>query len=65
LPTDHPLVRLDNVVLAPHIGWGVGSNFALMVENLVEAVLRVLDGDASGVVNPTAFERRRAWATKV
>jgi phosphoglycerate dehydrogenase-like enzyme len=64
LPANHPLARLDNVVLTPHVGWGVGTNFALMVENLTSAVLKYLDGDMSGVVNPAALERRSAWATR-
>jgi phosphoglycerate dehydrogenase-like enzyme len=59
LPADHPLARLDNVVLTPHIGWGVGENFALMVQNLIGAVIKYLDGDMSGVVNPAALARRR------
>jgi D-3-phosphoglycerate dehydrogenase len=65
LPTDHPFTRLDNVVLTPHIGWGVSGNFDAMVENLTAAVINYLDGDMSGVVNPAALERRGAWATKV
>jgi phosphoglycerate dehydrogenase-like enzyme len=64
LPADHPLAKLDNVVLTPHIGWGVGENFGLMVQNLTTAVLKYLDGDMSGVVNPASLERRSAWATK-
>jgi len=59
LPADHPLTTLDNVVLTPHIGWGVDTNFQLMVENLTNAVLKYLEGDMSGVVNPAALERRR------
>jgi lactate dehydrogenase-like 2-hydroxyacid dehydrogenase len=51
--------------MTPHIGWGTGQNFGLMVENLTDAVIKYLDGDVSGVVNPAALERRRAWATKV
>lgn len=58
LPIDHPFTQLDNVVLTPHIGWGITSNFEAMVENIVEAVLRYLDGDMSGVVNPDALQRR-------
>jgi phosphoglycerate dehydrogenase-like enzyme len=65
LPRDHPLTRLDNVVLTPHIGWGVSGNFDAMVENLTAAVINYLDGDMSGVVNPAALDRRGAWATKV
>jgi phosphoglycerate dehydrogenase-like enzyme len=64
LPTDHPLLGLDNVVLTPHVGWGTTTNFFKMVENLTAAVLGYLDGDTSGVVNPAALDRRRAWATK-
>ena len=32
---------------------------------MVEAVIKYLDGDMSGVVNPAALERRGAWATRV
>jgi phosphoglycerate dehydrogenase-like enzyme len=60
LPSDHPLTKLDNVVLTPHIGWGIDNNFRAMVENVVDAVLRYLDGDMSGVVNPEALERSRS-----
>src|SRR5258708_35749644 len=65
LPADHPFTRLDNVVLTPHIGWGTGANFHLMVENLIAAVIKYLDGDLSGVVNPAALERRSTKATTV
>jgi phosphoglycerate dehydrogenase-like enzyme len=65
LPAHHPFTTLDNVVLTPHIGWGTTTNFALMVENLTNAVIAYLDGDMSGVVNPAALERRGAWATRV
>ena len=65
LPTDHPFTQLDNVVLTPHIGWGTTTNFQKMVENLIDAVIKYLDGDTSDVVNPKALERRSAWATKV
>ncbi len=59
MPSSFHLTTLDNVVLTPHIGWGVDTNFRLMVENLTDAVLKYLDGDMSGVVNPAALERRR------
>jgi phosphoglycerate dehydrogenase-like enzyme len=55
LPKDHPLTRLDNVVLTPHVGWGTTGNFALFVENLSDAVLRYLDGDLRDVVNAAAL----------
>jgi phosphoglycerate dehydrogenase-like enzyme len=64
LPTDHPFTSLDNVVLTPHIGWGVGENFVAMVSNVTDAVIGYLDGDTSGVVNPAALSRRTQWATR-
>jgi phosphoglycerate dehydrogenase-like enzyme len=64
LPADHPLLKLDNVVLTPHIGWGIESNFLKMVENTVDAVISYLDGDLSGVVNVAVLERRAAGCTK-
>lgn len=64
LPLGHPLLALDNVVLTPHIGWGTDANFLKMVENTVEAVIRYLDGDLSGVVNVAVLERRAAGCTK-
>jgi phosphoglycerate dehydrogenase-like enzyme len=65
LPSGHPFTKLGNVVLTPHVGWGTDNNFGLMVHNLTDAVIKYLDGDTSGVVNPAALERRTAWATKV
>jgi D-3-phosphoglycerate dehydrogenase / 2-oxoglutarate reductase len=62
LPKDHPLTRLDNVVLTPHVGWGTTDNFALFVENLCAAVLRYLDGDARDVANREALQARPASA---
>jgi phosphoglycerate dehydrogenase-like enzyme len=42
LPPDHPLLTLDNAVLAPHLG---GSTYECDM-TLVNDVLRVLNGDA-------------------
>jgi phosphoglycerate dehydrogenase-like enzyme len=64
MPADHPFTKLDNVVLTPHVGWGVDANFGLMVENLTAAVISYLDGDTSGVVNPGALQRRRTSVTE-
>ena len=34
LPFDHPLARLDNVVLSPHIGGGSGTGRAVLAQEL-------------------------------
>jgi D-3-phosphoglycerate dehydrogenase len=60
LPRHHPLLQLDNVVLTPHVGWGVEENFRALAENTIDAVVRYLDGDRTGVTNPQALERRGA-----
>jgi phosphoglycerate dehydrogenase-like enzyme len=52
LPTDHPLVALDNVVLTPHIGWVTADNCRRFVDSVVASIERYLDGDFSGLVNP-------------
>lgn len=44
LPTDHPLVSLPNVVLAPHIGGATYDTEANHTAMLADDVLRLLDG---------------------
>jgi D-3-phosphoglycerate dehydrogenase len=60
LPTDHPLLSLDNVVLTPHIGWVTAENTREFVDSVVRSVEEYLDGDPRHVVNPEAIEARRA-----
>jgi D-3-phosphoglycerate dehydrogenase len=43
LPRDHPLRRLDNVVLTPHIGWPSAGNYAEWAHNATEQILTFLD----------------------
>ncbi len=44
LPTDHPLRRLDNVVLSPHIGYVTGNTYRVFYGDMVEAIAGYLDG---------------------
>ena len=39
LPKNHPLLRLDNVVLTPHLGWPTDSGFEGFAENAVTNIL--------------------------
>ena len=53
LPVDHPLTKLTNVVLTPHIGgatWNTEARQAEMVADGLEALLS--DGTPAHIVNP-------------
>ncbi|HWP23456.1 MAG TPA: D-2-hydroxyacid dehydrogenase family protein [Candidatus Binatia bacterium] len=59
LPQNHPLLKLDNVVLTPHLGWPTDSGFAGFAENAVANILDYLDGRLTRALNPQALEHRR------
>jgi phosphoglycerate dehydrogenase-like enzyme len=44
LPSDHPLRKLDNVVLTPHIGYVVQQNHKVFYEDTLEDIEAFLDG---------------------
>lgn len=46
LPRDHPLLRLDNVTIAPHLGSATVETRGMMAANSVENLLRGLRGEA-------------------
>lgn len=58
VPLGHPLLKLDNVVLTPHIGWVTADNVRQFVDSCVEAIERYLDGDHSRLANPDALAKR-------
>jgi len=60
LPPGHPLLRLPNVVLTPHIGWVAEESYRVFIEGVVENILAYLDGRPVPVpLNPDALEHRR------
>ncbi len=59
LPPSSPLCRLDNVVLAPHLGWPTDASFNAFAENAVENILSYAEGKLLRAINPEAAERRR------
>ncbi len=59
LPPDHPLRHLDNVVLAPHLGWPTDSGFAGFAENAVANILDYRQGKLTRALNPEALQRRK------
>ncbi|HYA28168.1 MAG TPA: D-2-hydroxyacid dehydrogenase family protein [Acidobacteriota bacterium] len=58
LPKSHPLTELDNVVLAPHLGWPTDSGFAGFAENAVTNILDYMNGKLTRALNPDALRHR-------
>ncbi len=52
LPADHPLRRLPNTVLMPHLGYGVAETWRHFYSQGAENALAFLDGKPVRVVNP-------------
>lgn len=44
LPANHPLTRLDNVVLTPHLGWPTDDGYRRFADSACEALLAFWDG---------------------
>jgi phosphoglycerate dehydrogenase-like enzyme len=44
LPADHPLTRLPNVVLTPHIGWPTDHGYGRFADAAADVLLAWLDG---------------------
>lgn len=59
LPKTSPLTKLDNVVLAPHLGWPTDAGFQGFAENAVDNILSYLDGKLLRAINPEAVEARK------
>lgn len=58
LPPNSPLLKLDNVVLTPHLGWPTDAGFQGFAENAVQNILDYMDGKLTRPLNPEAFEKR-------
>ena len=52
LPTDHPLRRLDNVVLTPHLGYVSAENYAVYFSDTVDDIRAFLDGKPVRILAP-------------
>jgi len=58
LPPHHPLLALDNIVLAPHLGWPTDSGFEGFAKNAVANILDYMEGKLTRVLNPEALDHR-------
>jgi D-3-phosphoglycerate dehydrogenase len=58
LPRDHPLRRMSNVTLAPHLGYVNTDIFAHFYGESVANIVAWLDGKPTNVLNPEALGRK-------
>jgi phosphoglycerate dehydrogenase-like enzyme len=59
LPADHPLRRLPNTVLTPHLGYCAREVYAQFYRESIENVLAFLGGTPMRVLNPEALGRKQ------
>ena len=59
LPPNHALLSLDNVVLAPHLGWPTDSGFEGFADNAVANILDYMEGKLTRALNPEAMQNRK------
>lgn len=57
LPKDHPLTKLDNVTLVPHLGYVVEESYRQFYGGTVEDIEAWLDGKPINVINPDALKK--------
>jgi phosphoglycerate dehydrogenase-like enzyme len=57
LPEDHPLRRLPNTVLMPHLGYGVKETWEGFYPQMIENALAFMDGDPVRVTNPEVLRK--------
>jgi phosphoglycerate dehydrogenase-like enzyme len=55
LPPDHPLRKLDNVLLTPHLGYVTEEGFSNMYREAIEDIVAYLDGKPVRVLNKPAM----------
>jgi D-3-phosphoglycerate dehydrogenase len=50
LPVDHPLRKLDNVVITPHLGYVTEQGYRAFYKGMVEDIIGWLDGKPVRVI---------------
>ena len=60
LPKDHPLTKLDNVTLVPHLGYVVEDSYRHFYADAIEDIEAWLDGKPINLINPDALKKKPA-----
>jgi phosphoglycerate dehydrogenase-like enzyme len=58
LPPTSTLLKLDNVVLTPHVGWPADVSYQSFAESTATVIESFLAGDTINIANPEALSRR-------
>lgn len=62
MPLDDPLLRLENVILSPHIGGASREALKRTAEKVVEQMAKALGGvKPEHLINPLVWAKRRTW----
>ena len=54
----HPLLKMNNVIATPHLGYVERENYELYYELVVEQILAYAGGQPINVLNPEAMGMR-------
>jgi len=57
MPAGHPLTRLENVTLIPHLGYAVEESYRFFYEGTIRDIEAWLDGKPINVLNPEALKK--------
>ncbi len=57
LPAGHPLTKLENVTLVPHLGYVVEESYRHFYKGTIEDIEAWLDGEPINVLNPDALKK--------
>jgi D-3-phosphoglycerate dehydrogenase / 2-oxoglutarate reductase len=60
LDTDHPLLRMDNVVCTPHVGYVTRDEYELQFSDIFDQILAYAAGAPINVVNPEVLRSARS-----
>ena len=59
LPMSHPLLKMENTVLTPHLGYVTVETYQIFFRDVVENITNFLSGSPVRVINPEVLERAR------
>ena len=57
LPAGHPLTKLENVTLVPHLGYVVEESYRFFYDGTIKDIEAWLDGKPINVLNPEALKK--------